>query len=129
MSPTNLTMVKACLLAVPALMLLASPGRADCNYPGYEFFPEKNGGVVVDMKVTDGAPCTHRFAEGPGYKFTSVGIDRMPEHGALKRDGTNRFVYRPAAGFTGKDFYGMKVCAIKGGAKGCTVIYYVATVE
>ena len=117
------------LFAVPALLLLASPVRADCNYPNFDFSPEKNGGVVVDMKVTDGAPCTHNFTEGPGYRFTSVGIDRMPEQGSLKRVGGNRFVYRPAAGYTGEDFYGVKVCATKGGAKGRSTIYYVATIE
>ena len=122
-------MIKTSLLAVPAFVLLASPVLADCNYPTFDFFPEKNGGVVIDMKVTDGALCTHNFAEGPGYRFTSVGIDRMPEHGSLKREGGNRFVYRPAAGFTGKDFYGVTVCAIKSGAKGCVTIYFVATIE
>ncbi len=122
-------MIKTSFLAIPALVVLASPARADCKYPTFDFFPEKNGGLVVDMKVTDGAPCTHNFAEGPGYKFTSVGIDRMPEHGALKREGGNRFVYHPATGYTGKDFYGVKVCATKGGAKGCSTIYYVATIE
>ena len=47
-------MIKTSLLVVPALVLLASSARADCNYPTFDFFPEKNGGVVVDMKVTDG---------------------------------------------------------------------------
>jgi hypothetical protein len=121
-------MMKVCLPAL-ALILLAAPAHAECTYPVFDFFPEKNGGVVVDMKVTDGASCTHNFAEGPRYKFTSVGIDRQPEHGSLKKQGVNRFVYRPAAGYTGKDFYGVKVCATKGAAKGCSTIYYVATVE
>ena len=44
-------MIKTSLLAFPVLMLLAAPVRADCNYPTFDFFPEKNGGVVVDMKV------------------------------------------------------------------------------
>jgi hypothetical protein len=122
-------MNKSCLLAIAAIVALAAPARAACNYPSFDFFPEKNGGVVVDEKVTDGAPCTHNFAEGPGYKFTSVGIDRMPEHGSLKKEGVNRYVYRPAAGFTGKDFYGVKICATKDGLKGCSTIFYVATVE
>ena len=118
-------------ITLPALafVLCAASAHAECTYPAYEFFPEKNGGVVVDMKVTDGASCTHYFAEGPGYKFTSVTLDRQAEHGSVKKDGVNHFVYRPAAGFKGKDFYGVKICATKGAAKGCTTIYYVATIE
>jgi hypothetical protein len=111
------------------LFLLSAPAHAECTYPAYEFFPEKNGGMVVEMKVSDGASCTHNFAEGPGYKFTSVAIDRQPEHGSVKKDGVNHFVYRPSPGFKGRDFYGVKICATKGAAKGCVTIYYLATVE
>jgi hypothetical protein len=118
-------------IALPALafILCATSAQADCSYGAFEFFPEKNGAVVVEMKVTDGGFCTHKYGEGPGYKFTSVTLDRQAEHGAVKKDGVNHFVYRPAPGFTGKDFYGVKICATKGAAKGCSTIYYIATVE
>jgi hypothetical protein len=92
-------------VAAVSLVLFAAPARAECVHPTFDFFPEKNGGVVVNMKVSDGSQCTHNFAEGPGYKFTSVSIHLQPEHGSLKREGAYRFVYRPAAGFTGKDAY------------------------
>jgi hypothetical protein len=112
-----------------ALVVLTARADAACTYPTFDFFPEKNGSVVVEMKVTDGTSCTHNFAEGPGYKFTSVGIGLPPEHGALKKEGKNRFVYRPAAGFKGNDAYMMQICATKGAAKGCSSIAYLATVE
>lgn len=117
------------VLPASAAILCSASAHAECTYPRFEFHPEQNGGVVVDMKVTEGASCTHYFAEGPGYKFTSVTLDRQAEHGSVKKDGVNHFVYRPAPGFTGKDFYGVKICATKGAAKGCVVIYYVATIE
>jgi len=73
--------------------------------------------------------CTHNFAEGPGYKFTSAAIERRPEHGTLRKEGAFRYVYRPDAGFRGKDAYLVKICATKGDAKGCSTIAYVVTLE
>jgi hypothetical protein len=109
--------------------LLASGAQAECKYPRFDFFPEKNGGVVVDSVTTGGAPCAHDFAEGPGYKFDEVVIDRMPEHGSLAQIGPTRFVYTPAPGYKGKDFYLFRICATKASKSGCSTIAFVANVS
>lgn len=74
--------------------------------------------------------CTHNFADGPGYKFTSVAIELKPEHGTLTEEGALfRYVYRPDGGFKGKDAHLIKICATKSAAKGCSSIVYLATLE
>jgi hypothetical protein len=123
----NPKMIKRLIL--PATLFLSLSARAECIYPAFDFFPERGGAVVVDIRVTGGTSCTHNFAEGPGYKFTSAAIERRPEHGTLKKEGAFRYVYRPDADFKGKDAYLVKICATKGDAKGCSMIAYVITLD
>jgi hypothetical protein len=115
-------------IAAALLIVLPSVARAGCTYPPYAFFPEKNSNVVVDSVVDAGSLCTHRFEEGPGYKFTSIAIEHAPEQGKLTKAGP-AFVYTPNKGFTGKDAYLFKICATKGEQKGCSIIAFVATVK
>ena len=122
-------MIKYLFPTLAATLLLSLPARAECTYPTFDFFPERGGAVVVEMMVTGGSSCTHNFAEGPGYKFTSVAIERRPEHGTLRKQGAFRYVYRPDAGFKGKDAYLVKICAAKGEAKGCSMLAYVITLD
>ena len=117
-------------LAAAAVALLAATGaRAECKYPVFDFFPEKNGGVTVDTVAVAGTPCTHNFREGPGYHFTSVGVALKPEHGRLAKQGGARFVYTPTAGYAGKDAYMIQICATKGEQKGCTGIAFLVDVK
>ena len=122
-------MTKDLLLTLAATLLLSLPARANCTNPTFDFFPERGGAVVVETMVTGGSSCSHNFAEGPGYKFTAAAIERRPEHGTLRKEGAFRYVYRPDAGYKGKDAYLLKICATKGGAKGCSTIAYVVTLE
>ncbi len=117
------------VLLVAAFGLASGAARAECSYPRFDFFPEKNGGVTVDNTVIAGTPCTHNFAEGPGYRFTSVGVDLKPEHGQLKQAGRARFVYTPQAGYSGNDAYMFRICATKGPQKGCTGIAFLVSVK
>ena len=87
---------------------LAAPPRALASF---EFHPDKNDNVVVTSLVDAGSSCSHNFAEGPGYHFDSVTIDRAPEHGELKQTRDTRFVFTPNPRFPGKDFYLFKICA------------------
>jgi hypothetical protein len=103
--------------------------NAACLYKPFQFQPEKNGGVVVNSVVEAGTFCAHNFAEGPGYKFESVTIDRPPEHGALTQTEPTRFVFTPSPRFSGKDAYIFKICAKKGEQRGCSTIAFVATVR
>lgn len=118
------------LFTVAALLLLLPvSARAGCLYKPFDFHPEKNDGVVVDVIVDAGSSCTHNFAEGPGYRFTGIGLARAPENGKLVKAGTNRFVYTPDKGFRGKDAYIFKICASKGGRKGCSTVAFVSQVK
>ena len=103
--------------------------NAACLYKPFQFQPEKNGGVVVTSVVEAGSYCSHNFAEGPGYKFESVAIDQLPEHGSLTQTDDARFVFTPGRGFAGKDAYIFKICAKKGEQRGCSTIAFVATVR
>jgi hypothetical protein len=78
-------MIRYLFPTLAATLLLSLPARAECTYPTFEFFPERGGAVVVETMVTGGSSCTHNFAEGPGYKFTSAAIQPRPEHGTLRR--------------------------------------------
>lgn len=115
--------------AVVLSAIAGSSAQAGCLYKPFEFHPEKNGGVVVTSIVEAGSSCAHNFAEGPGYHFDSVAIDRAPEHGALTQTSDTRFVFAPNPGFTGKDAYLFKICATKGERHGCSTIAFVATVR
>ena len=121
-------MSRPTLAAAAALLLSASAAQAECKYPVFDFFPEKNGGVTIDTVAVAGTPCTHNFGEGPGYHFTSVGISLKPEHGSLLRQGGARFVYTPKAGYAGKDAYMIQVCATKGAQKGCSALAFLVEV-
>ena len=85
--------------------------------------------VIGESIVDSGSSCTHNFAEGPGYKFTGITFVREPENGKLVKAGANRFVYTPNKGFTGKDAYLFKICAIKGAQTGCSTVAFVAEVK
>jgi hypothetical protein len=119
---------RALLIGAALLIVLPTAARAACVYPQFDFFPEKNSNVVVDSVVNAGSMCTHRFGEGPGYKFNSVTVEHEPEQGKLVKVGP-AFVYTPNKGFTGKDAYLFKICATKGEQKGCSIIAFVATVK
>ena len=117
------------LTAAALLVLLSAPARAGCLYKPFEFHPEKNDGVVVDVIVDAGSFCTHNFGGGPGYTFNSITFVREPEHGRLVKAGTNRFIYTPDKGFTGKDAYVFNICASKGAQKGCSTVAFVSEVR
>lgn len=118
------------LLTVAALLvLLPVSARAGCLYKPFDFRPEKNDGVVVDVIVDAGSSCTHNFGEGPGYKFTGITFERKPERGTLVKTDSNRFIYTPDKGFKGKDAYLFKICATKGALKGCSTVAFVAEVK
>lgn len=116
--------------AASAIVLFAAgAAKAECKYPVFDFFPEKNGGVTVDLVAVAGTPCTHNFGEGPGYRFTSVGVALRPEHGSIARQGGARFVYTPKSGYSGKDAYIFRICATKGEEKGCSAIAFLVDVR
>ncbi len=119
----------ALAVAVVVALFAAAPARAECTYPVFDFFPERNGGVTVDTVAVAGTPCAHNFGEGPGYHFTSVAIALKPEHGRLQRQGGARFVYTPTSGYSGKDAYMIQICATKGAQKGCTGIAFLVDVR
>ena len=111
------------------LVLLPGSARAACLYKPFDFHPEKNDGVVVDVIVDAGSFCTHNFGRGQGYKFTGISFAREPENGKLVKAGANRFIYTPDPGFKGKDAYLFNICATKGAQKGCSTVAFVAEVK
>ena len=117
------------LVAAALLVLLPVTARAGCLYKPFDFHPEKNDGVVVDVIVDAGSSCTHNFGEGPGYKFTGISLMHEPENGKLVKTGPNRFIYTPDKGFTGKDAYVFRICASKGAQKGCSTVGFVSQVK
>ena len=117
------------LVAAALLVLLPVSAHAGCLYKPFDFHPEKNDGVVVDVIVHAGSSCTHNFGEGPGYKFTGISLVHEPENGKLVKTGANRFIYTPDKGFTGKDAYVFRICASKGTQKGCSTVGFVSQVK
>ena len=110
-------------------MLQPLSAHAACVYRPFEFHPEKNDGVMVDVIVDAGSSCTHNFGGGQGYTFTGISFEHEPENGKLVKDGVNHFVYTPDKGFTGKDAYIFKICATKGAQKGCSTVAFVSQVK
>jgi hypothetical protein len=121
----------SCRLLTLAGLLVLLPGvaGASCLYKPFEFHPEKNDGVVVDVIVDAGSSCSHNFGEGTGYTFTDISFEREPENGKLVKAGANRFIYTPDKGFVGKDAYIFKICASKGAQKGCSTVGFVSQVK
>ena len=118
------------LLALAALFVLhPAAAQAGCLYKPFEFHPEKNDGVVVDVIVDAGSFCTHNFGEGQGYTFTGISFIHEPDNGTLVRAGANRFIYTPDKGFTGKDADVFKICATKGRQQGCSTVAFVSQVK
>ncbi|MGB9383169.1 MAG: hypothetical protein WCB50_00045 [Pseudolabrys sp.] len=111
------------------LVLLPAAARAGCLYKPFEFHPEKNDGVVVDVIVDAGSSCTHNFGEGAGYTFTDIRFEHEPENDKLVKTSANRFIYTPDKGFVGKDAYIFKICASKGTQKGCSTVGFVSQVK
>jgi len=116
-------------IAATYLLLLPASAQAGCLYKNFEFHPEKNDGVVVDVIVDAGSFCTHNFGRGQGYKFTGISFVHEPEHGKLVAAGANRFIYTPDQGFKGKDAYVFRICASKGGQKGCSTVAFMSQVR
>ena len=116
-------------LIIAALVASPAAARAGCLYKTFDFHPEKNDGVVVDVIVDGGSSCTHNFGEGPGYTFTGISFLHEPEHGKVAKAGVNRFIYTPAKGFTGKDAYVFRICAKKGAQQGCSTVAFVSEVK
>ena len=117
------------LVTAALLVLLPASAHAGCTYKPFEFHPEKNDGVVVDVIVDAGSFCTHNFGEGQGYTFTSISFAHEPEHGKVVKAGAQRFIYTPDKGFKGKDAYVFRICASKGGQKGCSTVAFVSEVR
>ena len=122
-------MSKCWLTGAALLVLLSAQAQAGCLYKNFEFHPEKNDGVVVDVIVDAGSFCTHNFGKGQGYKFTSISFLHEPEYGKVVAAGTNRFIYTPDKGFKGKDAYVFRICATKGAQKGCSTVAFVSQVR
>ena len=116
------------LSAAALLVLLPASAQAGCLYPKFEFHPEKNDAVVVDVIVDAGSFCTHNFA-GAGYTPNGISFVHEPEFGKLVQAGHNRFIYTPDKGFKGKDAYVFRICASKGGQKGCSTVAFVSQVK
>ena len=117
-------------LAIAALLaLLPVSARAGCLYKPFEFHPEKNDGVVVDVIVDAGSSCTHNFGRGSGYTFTGISFAHEPENVFFFNDWSNSVIYTPDKGFTGKDAYVFRICASKGGRQGCSTVGFVSQVK
>lgn len=116
-------------IALIAMILPATAAYAGCTVQDFMFWPERNDNVVVDTHVEAGTVCEHAFAEGPGYRFTRLSVARQPEQGRAAMRGRT-LVFRPSPQFRGKDFYQVKICAVKeGGGRGCSNLFFVATIE
>jgi Bacterial Ig domain len=122
-------MVYRSLTLAGLLALMPAVAQAGCRCKPFEFHPEMNDGVVVDVIVDAGSFCTHNFGEGQGYTFNSISFVHEPDNGTLVAAGTNRYVYTPAKGFKGKDAYVFKICATKGGRRGCSTVAFVSQVR
>lgn len=116
------------LLTLTGFLLLCGGAQAECQYKPFQFFPEQNDRVTVPATVDPGAFCRHKFMEGGGYRFTQVAPEIQPRHGALGRDQDGSFIYVAQPGYAGEDTYGFKVCATKGGQKGCSRINFTVSV-
>lgn len=114
---------RLCRYVLIASAALCGASEAACVYKPFEFFPDKNDGVIVSAVVEKDTSCQHKFKEGRGYHFTSVEIDgAQPLNGEVKKLGDGEFFYTPKPGFVGDDVYVFKICATKDKAKGCSAV-------
>ncbi|QGM98690.1 tetratricopeptide repeat protein [Methylocystis parvus] len=117
---------------IAAAMFVVSCGgsQATCLYKPFEFFPDRNDGVIVGEVIQKGTDCQHKFKEGKGYRFTSVAPDdKPPVHGAIKKIGDREFIYTPQPDYVGDDIYAFKICATKGKKQGCSLVAFDAHIR
>ena len=105
-------------------MSLPSLAFADCHFSPYEFFPDRNDRVTIDVTADAGSSCAMGFREGPGYRFTSATWAKAPPHGILSQTGPTAFVYRAFDNYRGPDSYALKICAVVNGKSGCSILIY-----
>lgn len=125
-------MTMTCRMLLIAAALLALPSTAAqalCTHKPYQFHPELNDGVVVNMVVDAGSTCTNDFAKTSGYMLTSIAFERMPRHGKIVETEKNHYVYTPAKGYHGKDIYIFEICGHKETQKGCSALAFMVTVR
>jgi hypothetical protein len=117
--------------ALAAICGAASAGQANaaCRFSPFEFFPDRNDHVQIQVTTDSASVCGIAFREGPGYKFTSASFLKAPPHGVLAKTGFTKFTYIPFKGYHGSDSFAIKVCAIVQGRKGCSSLTYVVEVR
>jgi Bacterial Ig domain len=121
--------MRTLLFAAALAALLPGAAQAACTHQPYDFHPEKNDGVVVNVVAQAGESCVHDFTDPKGYTLRSITFERMPAHGKITEEGKDRWVYTPAKDYRGRDFYIFEVCGSKGAEKGCSALAFNVTVK
>jgi hypothetical protein len=110
-------------------LLPLSGALARCAFSPYEFFPDRNDHVKIQVQTDAESFCDNSFREGPGYRFTSVTVARLPSHGLIARLGENHFAYHAFPNYSGPDEYVIRACAIVGQRRGCSKLTYQVVVR
>lgn len=120
---------RSVLFALPMAAGLAAPAAAECRFSPFDFFPDRNDAVEINVVTQTGHGCTMAFNPGPGYRFTGASFLKAPPHGVLDKTGPTKFLYLPFDGYAGEDSYALKVCAIVHGRRGCSSLTYRVDVQ
>jgi hypothetical protein len=120
---------ESALIAVPLMVTGFIPAEAACYFSPYNFFPDRNDQVQIQVTTESGQSCAVAFKEGPGYKFTSASFLRGRRTACWPRPARPNFLYLPFTGYKGPDSCAIKLCAIVQGRSGCSSLSYVVDVR
>lgn len=101
-----------------------SGATAGCAFSPYAFFPDRNDRVRIQVQTDAESFCDNSFREGPGYRFTSVTVAKLPRHGVIATLGESHFAYHAFANYRGPDEYVIRACADVAGRRGCSELTY-----
>ncbi len=106
-----------------------SGALAKCSFSPYEFFPDRNDHVRIQVQTDVESFCDNSFREGPGYRFTSVTVAKLPKHGLIATIGANHLAYHAFPNYKGPDEYVIRACAVVGERQGCSKLTYQVVVH
>lgn len=105
-------MVIACLAATSA--------EARCKRAGYRFGPDV-GETSTTWQVEAGTACTARLRAGRVFLY-GLSIVQRARHGVAGSGSRYQYGYKPAADFTGRDQFVMRIDYDFRGARGSTIV-------
>jgi hypothetical protein len=99
--------ILAAALATASVFVTVVPVEAACNTPSWRF-RWGPAPTAVTMNITEGSTCGQTISLSGAQKLTGMAVVSNASSGTV-RATSNRFEYRPRAGFKGADSFSVEL--------------------